>query len=283
MLPLQVTLVAHTLPCTEYSPSPAPRCATDQLQSSELKFLPLAEWDEGGEYDEQPPRYICYTIAWKLILNRMTIGRVTEGDLVIAASDYWGQTLKADVEEMLQTKKKRYQRVRSEGMAITVSVNDRSQGNLKFYNSTKINRKPLEKQLHKWNNLLCIGKRFTIEIAFNYRCDDDGHSMRSRRVEKRGRVSATSNTVAIKGLSFKNQRIKVMIVISSDKRQKSPCLIRIAGIFPSSFPLLFDTNFLIDPLAAFSFQKILGNKIGIILERCVVCRNLAQNIQVTSN
>jgi hypothetical protein len=108
-----------------YSPSPAPDCATEQ--SDHLKYMPLAEWKEGGEYDEQPPRYICYTIAWKLILNRKTVGRVTEEDLVIAPSDYWGKTLKADVEEMLQTKKKRHQRVRSEGTAITISVNDRSE------------------------------------------------------------------------------------------------------------------------------------------------------------
>jgi hypothetical protein len=157
----------------------------------------LAEWEEGGEYDEQPPRYICYAIAWKLILNRKTVGRVTEGDLVIAPSDYWGQTLKADLEEMLQTKKKRHQRVRSEGTAITVSVNDRSQRNLeKFYNSANINWKPMEKQLHKWSSLLRIGKKITIEIASNYRCDDDGHSMPSRRVGKRGRVSATSRMLA---------------------------------------------------------------------------------------
>lgn len=48
-------------PATSYSPSPAPDCATDQ--SDHLKFPPLAEWEEGGEYDEQPPRYIYYTIA----------------------------------------------------------------------------------------------------------------------------------------------------------------------------------------------------------------------------
>ncbi|KAJ5808848.1 hypothetical protein N7474_010117, partial [Penicillium riverlandense] len=136
-------------------------------------------------------------IAWKLILNRKTVDRVTEGDLVIAPSDYWG-TLKADVEEMLQTKKKRHQRVLSEGTAVTISVNDRSQRNLeKFYNSTNINWKPVEKQLRKWSNLLRIGRKLTIDVAFNYREDDDGHTMpSSRRVEKRGRVSATSRMLA---------------------------------------------------------------------------------------
>lgn len=34
---------------TLYFPCPAPDRATDQLQSDQLNFLPLAEWEEGGE------------------------------------------------------------------------------------------------------------------------------------------------------------------------------------------------------------------------------------------
>ena len=71
-----------------FSPSPAPLCPTDQVQSDQLDFLPLVEWDQDAEYDEQPPRYICYTIAWKLMFNRKKVGSVTEKDLVIAPSDY---------------------------------------------------------------------------------------------------------------------------------------------------------------------------------------------------
>jgi hypothetical protein len=104
---------------TLYSPSLVPYRATDQPQSDQLNFPPFAEWEEGGEYDEQPPRYFCYTIEWKLILNRKAVGRVTEEDLAVAPSEYWEETLKADVEDMLQMKKKRHQRVRSEGRAVT--------------------------------------------------------------------------------------------------------------------------------------------------------------------
>ena len=64
---------------------------------------------------------------------------MTEDDLIVAPSDYWEEVLKANVERMLQTKKKRHQRVRSEGTAVTVSVNDRSLEDLeKFYHSTDI-------------------------------------------------------------------------------------------------------------------------------------------------
>lgn len=93
---------------------------------------------------------------------------------------------------MLQMKKKRSQRVRSEGSAVTVSVNDKSLKDFeKFYSSTNIDGKPEEKQLRRWSNLLRIGKKIRVLIAFNYG-HDDNHQARpaSRRVEKRGRVSA---------------------------------------------------------------------------------------------
>jgi hypothetical protein len=56
----------------------------------------------------------------KLILNNKKVGSVTKKDSVVAPSDYWGKNLKADLENMLQTKRKRHQRVWSEGTAITV-------------------------------------------------------------------------------------------------------------------------------------------------------------------
>ncbi|KAJ5226336.1 hypothetical protein N7468_007561 [Penicillium chermesinum] len=168
-------------PATLYSPSPAPYRATDQPQSDQLNFLPFAEWEEGGEYDENPPRYVCYTIEWKLILNRKAVGRVTEDDLVVAPSEYWEENLKTAVEDMLQMKKKGHQRRNVE----------------KFFNSTSIDWKPVDKQLRKWSNLLRIGKKLTIAIAFNYRSKDDDHAgSASRRFDKRGRVSATSRMLA---------------------------------------------------------------------------------------
>ena len=180
-------------PTTVYSPSPAPERATNQLQPDYLDFLPLMEWEEGGEYEQLPPRYVSYTIAWRLILNRKTAGKVTEEDLVIPPSDYRGKSLQANVENMLQTKKKRHQRVRPEGTAVTVKVNERSQANLeKFYSSTNIDWTPVEKQLRKWSNLLRMGKKLTVEIAFTYREDDNP----PRKSEKRGRVSATSRMLA---------------------------------------------------------------------------------------
>jgi hypothetical protein len=41
-------------PATLSSPSPVPDCATDQLQSDQLNFLLLPEWEEGGELSTVP-------------------------------------------------------------------------------------------------------------------------------------------------------------------------------------------------------------------------------------
>ncbi|KAJ5367880.1 hypothetical protein N7541_001821 [Penicillium brevicompactum] len=191
---------------TIFSPSPAPDCATDQVQSDKLDFLPLAEWDEDAEYDEQLPTHMRYTIAWKVMFNRKKVGSVTEKDLVVSPADYWVKTLKRAVEELLRMKKKSGQRVRSEGTAVTVKVDSRCQKNLERFFPSTIDWKPVEKQLRKWSNLIRVGKILTIEIVFNYRGGDDGPSMSvSRTAEKRGRVSATSRMLAERERAIHNE------------------------------------------------------------------------------
>ncbi|KAJ6004602.1 hypothetical protein N7540_012971 [Penicillium herquei] len=175
-----------------FSPSPTPVYPTDPVQANQLGFLPLTEWNEDVDYDEQFPRYICYTIAWKLMLNRKKVGSVTEKGLVVAPRDYWAKDLKPAVEEMLQMKKKNGQRVRSEGTAVIVKADDRSQQNLELFCAATIDWKSVEKQLRKWSNLVRSGKTLTIDIVFHYRGDDEV----PQKGEKRGRVSATSRMLA---------------------------------------------------------------------------------------
>ncbi|KAJ5929139.1 hypothetical protein N7454_006987 [Penicillium verhagenii] len=89
-------------------------------------------------------------------------------------------------------KKKNGQRVRSEGTAITVKAGDRSQQNLLLFCAAIIDWKSVEKQLRKWSNLVRMGKTLTIDIVFHYRGDDEV----PQKIEKRGRVSATSRMLA---------------------------------------------------------------------------------------
>ncbi|KAI7974043.1 hypothetical protein EIK77_009238 [Talaromyces pinophilus] len=181
-----------------YSFSPSPYRTLPQETSDRLGFLPLDEWDESGEYDVQPPQYVCYTIQWKLSLNQKKVGGETAKDLVVAPSDYWKKCLNKAVEDMLQTTQKPGQRVRYESTTIEVSVNDKSQKPLeKFYPST-INWRPVEAQLCKWSNLLRIGKRLTVTITFKYRRDTNDEDPLSsiRRSKKRRRVTATTSMLA---------------------------------------------------------------------------------------
>lgn len=104
--------------------------------------------------------------------------------------------MKASLEDMLQTKKKRNQRVRSEGTAIMVSVDERSLKDFeKFYNSTNIGWTLVKNQLRKWSNLHRIGKTLRVIIAFHYGYDDSSLPT-SGRVDKRGPVSATRRMLA---------------------------------------------------------------------------------------
>ena len=185
----------HT-PATLYSLSPTPDNTSRQTQPNYLGFLPLAEWEKWGEnnyYEEQEePRFIRYTIAWKLMINRTIEARETEQDLVVAPSEYWEKHLKQKIEELVHMKK-RNRRVRSEDTAIVVSINHRNQGPLeKLYNSANIDWKPVERQLRKWSNLVRMGRTPQVAISFKYIRDDDA----SRTGDKRGSSSATKRMLA---------------------------------------------------------------------------------------
>ncbi|KAL2859967.1 uncharacterized protein BJX67DRAFT_368368 [Aspergillus lucknowensis] len=181
---------------TGYSLSPSPHRTLPQPPQDRLGFLPLAEWERGGEYDQQPPRYVCYTVKWKLLLNNKPVGNVTEKDLVVAPSQYWEKYLQVELDNMVKTKRKPNQRVRPESTTVKVEVNDRKQCPLEqFDNGTKIKWTPVEKQLCKWSNMLRIAKKLTVSIAFSYRQDDNG-SGPTKKGDKRGRVSATNMMLA---------------------------------------------------------------------------------------
>ncbi|OJD20581.1 hypothetical protein ACJ73_08084 [Blastomyces percursus] len=178
-----------------YSHSPSPSLQPRLL--NQLGFVPFAAWEETGEYIEQLLKYVYYTVEWQLNLNHRKTGRVTKKDVVLAPSDYWEEFMKAELENMLQTKRKHHQQAQSEGTTITVSVNDQTQGSLeKFCPSTNIDWTPVEKQLHKWSNLLHIGKQLKVTVVFNYRQEDDDSHPPLGGADKRGQVSASRRMLA---------------------------------------------------------------------------------------
>jgi hypothetical protein len=69
-----------------------------------LDFCQLSDWDEEYIYDEDPPRYIHYSIEWKVRVNNREISKETEPDLVLVPASYWQLILESNLEKVLLRK-----------------------------------------------------------------------------------------------------------------------------------------------------------------------------------
>ncbi|KAF6798882.1 hypothetical protein CSOJ01_12585 [Colletotrichum sojae] len=74
-----------------------------------LPFLDYRRWAPGQSYDEQPPRWMLYTMQWKLTLNSRKAVEQTEQNLAISPSDFWKEVLSSKVGEIVASKKKPYE------------------------------------------------------------------------------------------------------------------------------------------------------------------------------
>ncbi|KAL2801614.1 hypothetical protein BJX63DRAFT_169250 [Aspergillus granulosus] len=174
---------------TGYSLSPSPHHTLPQPPQDRLGCLSLAEWERGGEYDQQPPRYVCYTVNWKLLLNNKPVGNVTEKDLVVAPSQYWEKYLQADLDNMVQTKRKPNGfdlRVRPSRLRSMIDSSVR-------WNSltTALSKwTPVEKQLCKWSNMLRIAKSLLGRVSATNIMLAERDAYIAEEEERTGRPSA---------------------------------------------------------------------------------------------
>ncbi|CAI7620636.1 unnamed protein product [Penicillium manginii] len=125
-------------PSSEYgfSPSPAryPQDSPDSFSSPQPdtpKLLQLCEWEASNPNDELPRNVIRYIIEWKVKVNNRSVSEDTEQDVALAPSSYWSLALRSKLENVIEDKVSRRQRVRSDDTSIVVSVNDRKQRDLK--------------------------------------------------------------------------------------------------------------------------------------------------------
>jgi hypothetical protein len=165
-----------------------------QSQSTQLVFLPTADWDEERVYNEQPPIYIHYRIDWKVTINGKNIAQVTEPDVVIKPSEFWQHSLKDAAEKVKNRKVDHTRRVRLDNLSVVASVRDRTQQDLhQQFERTNMRWAVIEKQLLMWSNLFRLGKQIKLQISINYIEDSNASSSRG---EKRASTSVTKRMMA---------------------------------------------------------------------------------------
>jgi hypothetical protein len=143
-------------------PSPTDGDRTSPLHRpvlDRLGFLECTQVNPGVSDNGDTPESIKYVIEWKVTLNNRVLAKDTEQDLVFQPSLYW-QKIKEKAERIMEQKKARNQRVRSDDTTVVVAVNERSQRDLtKRFEGTDVDWMPIETQLLRWENLFRQGKR----------------------------------------------------------------------------------------------------------------------------
>ena len=169
---------------------------TTESDPNKLSFLPLAEWDEYNSYDEDIPSWLRYSIEWKVVVNNKVLAKDTEQDVVLAPAAYWCFCLKAKVEKLLSRKLPHGRHVKCDDTSVVATVNDRSERDLtKRFDDMDVEWSVVERQLIRWGELFCSGKKLRVDISFNYIELAPSSSAAKTRGDKRG-SSATQRMLA---------------------------------------------------------------------------------------
>jgi hypothetical protein len=152
-------------------------------QEDKLGFCQLTDWDEERAYDEDPPKYIHYSIEWKVTVNNREVSKETEPDLVLAPASYWRLFLQLNLEKVLLRKMlAKNKTVKCEDTKIVVTNTKRGDpGVTKGFDDIDIDLSVIEKQLILWGDLFRAGKKLRVNISFNYVETGQPSAMSSRR------------------------------------------------------------------------------------------------------
>jgi hypothetical protein len=162
-------------------------------QEDKLGFCQLTDWDEERTYDEHPPRYIHYSIEWKVRVNNREVSKDTEQDLVLAPASYWRLFLKPNLEKVLLRKMMAKKiTLKSEDIKIVVTNTQRGDpGVAKRFDDIDVDWPVIERQLVLWGDLFRAGKKLRVNISFNYVETGQPSAKSSRKTDKRGSSSTT--------------------------------------------------------------------------------------------
>jgi hypothetical protein len=166
-----------------------------QTQADRLLFCKFDDWDSDRVYDEDQPRYIHYSIEWKVTVNnRAIMPKDTEQNIVLSPADYYEHFLKPKLDNFLRRKNRP---LRSEDTNVTVSVTARSERNLtKRYDDTSIEWTEIENRFLAWGELFRAGKRLLLNLSFNYIDTSQSTTTSLQRAERRVYPSTTQQMLA---------------------------------------------------------------------------------------
>ncbi|PGH02176.1 hypothetical protein AJ80_08899 [Polytolypa hystricis UAMH7299] len=153
------------------TPAELPPSQTNSSRTDKLPLLQFGDWVEGESYDEDPPTCIHYWIEWEITLNKRTVIKDTEQDLVLAPGFYWRLFLEPKLREKLCAKYP-HRKIVLDDTSIVVMPD-------------------IEKQLSEWGHHFLAGKRLKLIISFNYIEDIQGSTASRRTTDERGTSSAT--------------------------------------------------------------------------------------------
>lgn len=93
----------------------------DQPQEGTLGLLQLSEWDQDKSYGDDPPRYILYTMLWKVTRNGKRFARDTLADLALTPSAQWSRFTEPEIQKILQ-EQSRNKKIIPQDTDVVVSV-----------------------------------------------------------------------------------------------------------------------------------------------------------------
>jgi hypothetical protein len=163
-------------PCSShaglYGPSTVQSFANDGTQlspksaSAELTFLPYEDWDASAEI---PPGHLVHTVEWKVTLNKRTIVKITELDVIVPPSSFFEHVVKSKLDKALKTKRLSQKRYHVESTDVVVSVTQSKVRDVSnSFDALDIDWAVIERQMKRWEGYVRAGKQIRVDLAFNY-------------------------------------------------------------------------------------------------------------------
>lgn len=201
--------------CTSAAPASQPNFGsvgrTPGIPHDKLCLLPWAAWEEGKDYCVTPPVHLSYSVEWKATVsmpnkkNKRTLATDTERDITLELVAYWRHFLNPKLKKLVRNKFTVDGQPRLEDISVVVSVNDRSERDLrKHFDGSKVDWAKLEEQLLKWGEQCRRGRQFRVDLEFHY---VDNNAAASGASGKKGRQSATSRMLTELGNETERDRL----------------------------------------------------------------------------